>query len=201
MERKVALNNNNNNNSDYSHKNRNTLKSPPLLPSPSSTGTTSTALPSLDHIASRSELRVASTPRRQHNPQAFPWDNMPSSPLGPPESPERVREKAYVEFGKQRVKARERRSLEWACAAARIEKGVRRGDDGMDRDLDDLLEGNETEEEEEEEEDAHEAVTPSSSFGHGFGDAPHKVLSLKDATLEDEDLMAAYVLCGLGRSS
>ena len=176
------------------------MKSPPLLPSPSSTGT-STALPSLDHIASRSELRVASTPRRQHNPQAFPWDNMPSSPLGPPESPERVREKAYVEFGKQRVKARERRSLEWACAAARIEKGVRRGDDGMDRDLDDLLEGNETEEEEEEEEDAHEAVTPSSSFGHGFGDAPHKVLSLKDATLEDEDLMAAYVLCGLGRSS
>ena len=199
MERKVALNNNNNN-SDYSHKNRNGMKSPPLLPSPSSTGT-STALPSLDHIASRSELRVASTPRRQHNPQAFPWDNMPSSPLGPPESPERVREKAYVEFGKQRVKARERRSLEWACAAARIEKGVRRGDDGMDRDLDDLLEGNETEEEEEEEEDAHEAVTPSSSFGHGFGDVPHKVLSLKDATLEDEDLMAAYVLCGLGRSS
>ena len=99
------------------------------------------------------------------------------------------------------MKVRERRSLEWACAAARIEKGVRRGDDGMDRDLDDLLEGNETEEEEEEEEDAHEAVTPSSSFGHGFGDVTHKVLSLKDATLEDEDLMAAYVLCGLGRSS
>lgn len=193
MERKVALNNN-----DQSHKNRSSTKSHhalPLLPSPHLPSPTEirTTRPSLDRIASRSELRAPGTPKRQHNPQASPWDNMPSSPLGPPDSPEPVREKAYVEFGKQRVKAKERRSLEWACAAARVEQDVRRDDD---MDLDDLLEGDETEEE-----DVHEAVTPNSSFGHGVGDVPNKLLSLKSATLEDEDLMAAYVLCGLGRRS
>ena len=196
MERKYALNI-----TDHSHKNRNSTKShhtpsphpPTHIPSFTETSTTR---PSLDHIASHSELRVPGTPKRQHNPQALPWDNMPSSPLAPSESPEPVREKAYVEFGKQRVQAKERRSLEWACAAARIEKGVRRDNDGMAIGLDDLLEGNETEEE-----DIHEAVTPNSSIGHGFSDVPNKVLSLNDATLENEDLMAAYVLCGLGRSS
>lgn len=199
-ERKTALNHHHN--TDHPHINRRNATphhAQPLrlLPSPHLASPTDsrTTRPSLDRIASRSELRAPGTPKRQHNPQASPWDNMPSSPLGPPDSPEPVREKAYVEFGKQRVKAKERRSLEWACAAARVEKGGRE-DDGMEVDLDDLLEGEETEEE-----DVHEAVTPNSSFAHGMGDIPSKLLSLKSTTLADEDIMAAYVLCGLGRRS
>jgi hypothetical protein len=93
------------------------------------------------------------------------------------------------------VQARGRRTLEWACASARVaaSEGV---DVSMDLNLDDLR-GDETDEEEE----VHEAVTPNSSFGHGVGDVK---MSLKVTTasmaLRDEDIMAAYVLCGLGRT-
>ncbi|KAF8204106.1 homeodomain transcription factor [Pholiota molesta] len=90
---------------------RTSTSSPPF--SVSSRGT---ARPTLDRVASRSELRAAAprTPsRRQDNPGAI-WDNMPSSPLAPPISPP-ARE--FIDFGKN---AKTRRTLEWACAAARL---------------------------------------------------------------------------------
>ena len=91
------------------------------------------------------------------------------------------------------MQARGRRTLEWACAAARV-AGSEVADDGMDLDLDDLKE-----DQTDEEEEVHEAVTPNGSFGHGVGGAGI-VQNLKATmTLEDEDIMAAYVLCGLGR--
>jgi len=79
-------------------------------------GGTSAARPSLDRVASRSELRAAAprTPRRA-NPTGAIWDNMPSSPLVPPISPP-ARE--FIELGGKNTKTR--RTLEWACAAARL---------------------------------------------------------------------------------
>ena len=77
---------------------------------------TSNSRPSLDRVASRSELRVAAprTPSRRHNPAGAIWENMPSSPLAPPLSPP---SREFIDFGKN---TRTRRTLEWACAAARV---------------------------------------------------------------------------------
>ncbi|KAF5311844.1 hypothetical protein D9619_002524 [Psilocybe cf. subviscida] len=73
--------------------------------------------PTLDRVASRSELRSSAprTPRRPAPgaPTAI-WDSMPSSPLAPPISPP-ARE--FIDFGKHKST---RRTLEWACAAARL---------------------------------------------------------------------------------
>lgn len=84
-------------------------------PSPSAT-CKSTSCPSLDRVASRSELRVAAprTPSRRHNPSGAIWENMPSSPLAPPVSPP---PREFIDFGKN---TRTMRTLEWACAAARV---------------------------------------------------------------------------------
>lgn len=84
--------------------------------SATSKGTSNSSCPSLDRVASRSELRVAAprTPSRRHNPSGAIWDNMPSSPLAPPVSPP---PQEFIDFGKN---TRTRRTLEWACAAARV---------------------------------------------------------------------------------
>lgn len=96
--------------------------------------------PSLDRVASRSELRTPSshthhsgTHNRPHSPKrisSFPpfhptpthhhqkelYDHLPSSPLtSPPHSLARD----FIEFGKS-SNSRTRRTLEWACEAARI---------------------------------------------------------------------------------
>ncbi|EGN93629.1 hypothetical protein SERLA73DRAFT_189358 [Serpula lacrymans var. lacrymans S7.3] len=137
---------------------------------------------------------------------------MPSSPLAPPASPP-ARE--LVEFGLGLGEGKGgRRTLEWACAAARLadkEKGVsvnrpnrKKSSHGDDEDTED---------------DSEEAITPDSSFGADsqFGQRPRnahtsirKLGSLqltreesksKEAA-EDEDVMrAALALCGLGRRS
>lgn len=87
--------------------------------------------PSLDLVASRSERPqvLHKTPTRSRtysspNPnngigsERALWENMPSSPLGP-SSPERERRKDWelVDFGR---KGRTKKTLEWACAAARV---------------------------------------------------------------------------------
>ncbi|PPQ80463.1 hypothetical protein CVT25_001781 [Psilocybe cyanescens] len=78
---------------------------------------TASSRPSLDRVASRSELRAAAprTPSRRPTQAGTGaiWDSMPSSPLAPPISPP-ARE--FIDFGKN---AKTRRTLEWACAAAR----------------------------------------------------------------------------------
>jgi hypothetical protein len=135
---------------------------------------------------------------------------MPSSPLGPPDTPESVREEAYLEFGRLRERSRGRRTLEWACASARVAGsasgkenyrgsvgGMLHGDDvSMTLDLDKLSEeegGDETDEAE----DVHEAVTPGSSFSKEEGGRRNPPGLLK-AMIQDEDMIAAYILCGLG---
>ncbi|EKM84246.1 hypothetical protein AGABI1DRAFT_110805 [Agaricus bisporus var. burnettii JB137-S8] len=117
--------------------NHGSFNSPPLTHQPTTRRTSSPTLtnrtstsqtssrPSLDRVASRSELRAPAprTPSRRLDPNATPWDNMPSSPIVDPNSPP-ARE--FVEFGKKR------RTLEWACAAARLAEkdGVRQAGAG-----------------------------------------------------------------------
>ncbi|PPQ74358.1 hypothetical protein CVT26_000695 [Gymnopilus dilepis] len=90
--------------------------SPPYSTTSSSTHTTSSSRPSLDRVASRTELRVSSAPRTpsRRSITGAIWDSMPSSPLAPPISPPA---RDFIDFGKN---ARTRRTLEWACAAARM---------------------------------------------------------------------------------
>lgn len=165
--------------------------------------------PSLDHVATQSESRLPPprTPTKPRDPFASPWDNMPSSPLAPPASPP-VRD--LVEF------MGNGRTLEWACAVARIAEkegrakvsprpvALHRASDA----------GDETEEED------IEAVTPEGSQGFnqipwsgtknepGLHDIPqelvpcNRALSGEDrkSTVQDDDMMrAALALCGLGR--
>ncbi|KAF8547763.1 homeobox-domain-containing protein [Imleria badia] len=127
------------------------------------------ARPSLDRVATRSESRLPPprTPTRPKDPHASLWDNMPSSPLAPPASPP---SRDLVEF------MGGTRTLEWACAAARLagKEGRRRPraserDRGPDR-------NREGDAGEETEEDDVEAVTPEGSLGasdaarwHGHG--------------------------------
>jgi len=94
------------------------------------------------------------------------------------------------------------RSLEWACAAARLVGKHRGPGDANYNDNDD-------DETDEEEEDLHEAITPIGSLtGHGgrdvFWDARRtaaKVTTNMENTKDPEsELMdAALLLCGLGR--
>lgn len=133
---------------------------------------------------------------KRPDPSKSPWDNMPSSPLAPPSPPERE----FVQFAMGRH--RQARSLEWACAAARL-VGKRRGPgDANDRYNDD-------DDDETDDEDLHEAITPIGSLtGDGGRDvfwnakrtaakATPDMESTKDP--ESELMDAALLLCGLGR--
>ncbi|KAF9535633.1 hypothetical protein CPB83DRAFT_872464 [Crepidotus variabilis] len=83
---------------------------------PSAASSSSSSRPSLDRVASRSELRnmAPRTPSRRPIVSGHLYDSMPSSPLGPPISPP---SRDFIDFGKN---AKTRRTLEWACAAARL---------------------------------------------------------------------------------
>ncbi|KAI9569406.1 homeobox-domain-containing protein [Boletus coccyginus] len=121
--------------------------------------------PSLDRVATRSESRLPPprTPTRPHNPRASLWDNMPSSPLAPPSSPPSG---DLIQFMGSRT-------LEWACAAARLagKEGRRQPhaserDEGRDRDRDGEKDGDELGGAgDDTEEDDVEAVTPEGSLG------------------------------------
>ncbi|KAG2141041.1 homeobox-domain-containing protein [Suillus clintonianus] len=153
--------------------------------------------PSLDRVAARSESRLQPprTPTKPHNPHASLWDNMPSSPLAPASPPTRD----LVDF------VGSGRTLEWACAAARLSE-KRKVDE---KDV-------ETEEEE------MEAITPEGSLGAGddawnrrtafpvqkrghvarnLKFAPMAVNGRKGAIQDDDMMRAALVLCGLGKRS
>ncbi|THH13501.1 hypothetical protein EW146_g6724 [Bondarzewia mesenterica] len=128
-----------------------------------------TRRPSLDRVATRSELRTA-----------------------PPRTPSPPPAREYVEFGKNK----RTRTLEWACAAARL-AGKEKGSSLMLK---------ETDGEETEEEDPQEAITPMGSLA-----GPDLLWRKKDekrslaggggeGEVEDDEVMtAALVLCGLGR--
>jgi len=188
-ERKVALHNSTNithNVRDVAHSSSSPFTSGMTSRSTSS----SSSRPSLDNVASRSELRVPAphTPSRRRHPNTTLWDNMLSSPLAPPTSPP-ARE--YVEFGKnQRT-----RTLEWACAAARLAEkdgGVHSRDEGEMLDL-----GEETED------DIDEAITPACTWEGGdtrWTTEPGGRMTVLHKGVQDDDMMrAALALCGLGR--
>ncbi|KAL0570278.1 hypothetical protein V5O48_011689 [Marasmius crinis-equi] len=87
--------------------------SSPLTPSSSFPPS---ARPSLERVASRSELAqpVPQTPRKSERDPRIPiWDCMPSSPPHPVDSPPA---RDFVEFGKFRRTI----TLEWACARRRL---------------------------------------------------------------------------------
>ena len=94
-------------------------------------------------------------------------------------------------------KRKHARSLEWACAAARLEgKRVAARTDYTDDD------------DETDEEEFHEAITPMGSLGDVNGDVfmVRRSIDAKNPTNEEkpngpeEELMgAALLLCGLGR--
>ncbi len=146
-------------------------------------------------MARRSELRTAPprTPSKRPDPSKSLWDNMPSSPLAPPSPPE----PEIVQFGMR--KRNHVRSLEWACAAARLEgkRAAARNDYADDGD------------DETDEEEFHEAITPMGSLiGDVNGDVflDRRSIEAKNPTNEEkpngpeEELMgAALLLCGLGR--
>ena len=118
---------------------------------------------------------------------------MPSSPLAPLSPPE----PEFVQFAMQKHK--HARSLEWACAAARLEgkRAAARNDYADDDD------------DETDEEELHEAITPMGSLiGDVDGDVflDRRSIVAKNPTNEEkprgpeEELMgAAMLLCGLGR--
>ncbi|KAJ7176620.1 homeodomain transcription factor [Mycena filopes] len=173
------------------------VQSPSMASSASSTSTSASKRPSLDCVASRSELRAPAprTPSRRHNPHAPLWENMPSSPVGPQFSPP---PRDYVEFGlDQRT-----RTLEWACARRRL---VGKADRGL------ALPGLANDEDTDVESD--EAVTPPSTWGdgdarwvgsHAKGAGTEEkqkqvaaVAVTRTAEPDDDTMRAALALCGL----
>jgi len=111
---------------------------------------------------------------------------MPSSPPEPPSPPEQE----FVHFAMGRRE--HARSLEWACAAARL-VGKRAATVSHREDDDD---------DEADEEEPHEAITPMGSL---IGDA--RSVTVKRATnrekpkdAEGELMEAALLLCALGRN-
>ncbi|KAG6911286.1 hypothetical protein DXG01_002125 [Tephrocybe rancida] len=185
MERKTALNNTTNKSHSHSQ------SSLPLH-----TITSRSSRPSLDSIASRSELPMPPprTPTRQRDPNAAIWDNMPSSPIAAPFSPP-MRE--YVDFTKSQ---RSKRTLEWACAAARLSD---RHASRPRRSSKVRVKEREAEKLELTDEDTDEAITPPGTLAGGdirWTTEPGGKLSAVRPGAEDEDMMkAALMLCDLGR--
>ncbi|KAA1467889.1 hypothetical protein DENSPDRAFT_869356 [Dentipellis sp. KUC8613] len=156
------------------------------------TPVTPSGRPNLEAIATRSELRTTPTRRRVRDPNASLWDNMPSSPLAPPSPPQRE----FVEFGKNK----HTRTLEWACAAARLagKEGGGARTRGNEDDLPDA--------DEETDEEPQEAITPMGSLGGGDpfwvggSEGQTDVKESEGGKVADDEVMtAALVLCGLGR--
>ncbi|KAF8079144.1 homeodomain transcription factor [Lyophyllum atratum] len=190
-ERKVALNNATNGGRSHSQ---------PSSSIPLTATTSRPSRPSLDRVASRSELLMPPprTPTRQHDPKAAIWDNMPSSPIAAPFSPP-MRE--YVDFGKTQ---RSKRTLEWACAAARLSdrhggsssarSRPRRGEKEREREREkmDLTD-----------DEPDEAITPPGTLGGGdirWTTEPEGKMASLEKGVDDDDMMkAALTLCGLGR--
>ncbi|KAG6326854.1 hypothetical protein ID866_12235 [Astraeus odoratus] len=168
--------------------------------------------PSLDRVAARSESRLPPprTPTKPRDPYASPWDNMPSSPLAPPASPPAHDFVDFVGSG---------RSLEWACAAARLAEKEARTRIFPKRTPENRISGDA---DDETEDDDIEVVTPEGSLGSGdivwkggrqlnmslenSGKPPPKspdfrpLESERDTGVQDDDMMhAALALCGLGR--
>ncbi|KAJ7621171.1 homeodomain transcription factor [Roridomyces roridus] len=179
----------------------------------STTSLSGSKRPSLDCVASRSELRAPAprTPHRRHNPNAPLWENMPNSPVGPQFSPPA---RDFVDFGHDH----QSRTLEWACARSRlVGKGA-----AMDAVIPSRVPGLSYDEEDTDVE-PDEAVTPPSTWGEGdarwtgkhgkmkmrVGGSGNTREATKTKTTttvtkktnepDDDTMKAALALCGLMR--
>ncbi|KZT27516.1 homeobox-domain-containing protein [Neolentinus lepideus HHB14362 ss-1] len=223
-ERKVALRNSTNTYRPHpSSDTANALKSSKSISSASRSNSRSRPCApsrnlSLDNIASRTELRIQppSTPTRRPNPRpnATLWDSMLSSPIQSPSSPQR--EYQYIEFGKAKDNSN-KKTLEWACAVARLASKKQQLTGGCAFSLREEPEEEDTEtqcskssagdmdvDDDLTDEEVHEALTPNDSFGFEEelpnGRGQKKDQSIDEVLAHDEDTMrAALALCGLGR--
>ncbi|KAJ7837552.1 homeodomain transcription factor [Mycena olivaceomarginata] len=150
--------------------------------SASTSSTCASRRPSLDRVASRSELYVPPprTPSRRHNSHAPLWANMASSPIAPPSSP---LARDYVEFGQ----GKRTRTLEWACARSRL---TAKHEENIPELLHDV--GDDTDVE------VEEAVTPPRSCDSSWTGTIHEKRTVSKGGQHDEETMkAAMVLCDL----
>jgi hypothetical protein len=98
----------------------------------------------------------------------------------------------YVEYGKAK---RTKRTLEWACAAARLADKQGSGVPGC---------RNKKEDSDSTEDEVHEAITPPSTWGKAdlrWTTRHDTQTTLVHKAVQDDDEMmkAALALCGLGR--
>ncbi|KAJ7254053.1 hypothetical protein B0H12DRAFT_1233491 [Mycena haematopus] len=145
--------------------------------STTSTSTSTSRRPSLDHVASRSELRAPPprTPSRRYNSHVPLWVNMASSPIPPPSSPFA---RDYVEFGQgQRM-----RSLEWACARSRL---TAKDQETVPELVHDPWDDTDVE--------IEEAITPPRSCDSSWTDGKRS----KGGEHDEETMKAAMALCDL----
>ncbi|KAJ7038137.1 homeodomain transcription factor [Mycena alexandri] len=149
-----------------------------------STSSSASRRPSLDRVASRSELRAPTprTPSRRHNPHGPLWVNMASSPIGPPSSPLGPE---FIDF----LQGQQTRSLEWACARRRL--AVRDDVDDLPGLMEDASGDTDVE--------LDEAVTPPSSCDASWTGYGGSVEAYKGGEPDDETMKAALALCGLMR--
>ncbi|KAF8216170.1 hypothetical protein K438DRAFT_1926532 [Mycena galopus ATCC 62051] len=150
--------------------------------SKTSASTSASIRPSLDCVASRSELHgpPPRTPSRRHNSHTPLWANMASSPIAPPSSPFA---RDYVEFGRGQRTC----TLEWACARSRL---TAKDEESVPELLLDVEDDTDVE---------HvEAVTPPRSCDSSWsGTVQEKRAVPKGEEHDEETMKAAMVLCDL----
>lgn len=177
---------------------------------------------SLDHIASRTELApsprtpVKFTRHASYHGFSSVWEVMPSSPPHPELSISSPFSKDIIDFATNRPGKANKRTLEWACAAARLAEKSNGGRELntpernveilMTVDSEDRTDCDDTEEE------SQEPLTPEASQDSiHWNDSPltddTRVISVKKANVtcdtkavEDDIMDAAWALCGLSRS-
>lgn len=187
----------------------------------------SQGLLTLDRIASRSELPQLPSPStppskfsqyasRSRNAGLPLWDAMPSSPLQPA-SPTSPFARDILDFASKRPRKTSRRSLEWACASARISEkaGVTRELPLLEDDeemgslpspprtlTESMIDDEETDMDSTDGSEAHEIITPDSSQASmnidwaSLGERS-KPIAFRGVHIEDDIMDAAWALCGL----
>ncbi|KLO20608.1 homeobox-domain-containing protein [Schizopora paradoxa] len=186
---------------------------------------------SLDRIASRTEqlqLPSPSTPpskfthyassRSRNNASVPLWDAMPSSPLMPG-SPTSPFSRDILDFASKRPRKNSKRTLEWACASARVSEkaGIARGLPVVEDDedivnlpspprtiTDSTIDDEEMDIVSTDGSEAHEIITPNSSQASmnvdwaSLGERRKPAVFNNVRVRDENDVMdAAWALCGL----
>jgi hypothetical protein len=143
-------------------------------------------------VSGRHHRQHQSHPLRHHAPRIKTiYDNMPSSPLAPPISPDDGAIREYVEYGK----TKRTRTLEWACARRRLatKEGELSGGDETEVDEDnDMLKETLVGEKD----DSRQMELPVIAGGLL---QPKRVKQTEAQKMDNEDMLAAVALCRLGQ--